>query len=211
MTFKPWLASAVSLSLAACSTTASFTSDFDDQQDFASYKTFAWADESPMTIYGKKRIPPTVEPKIARAIKAELEAKGFRYVADRANADFAVSFSVGTRTETDVVQSPTYFYSNATNWRWGTPYYPAAARAYPRAAYPARVTTATPVTVNSVESYTEGTLAIDIFDVDRKSPVWHGAGVKTLNQSDMKSNPGALDPQKIREGVAKILKGFPPQ
>jgi len=86
------LALAAGLSLAACSTT-SVRSDYDDLQDFSTYKTFSWADESPMTVFGDRRIPPTAEPKISRAIKAELESKGYTYVRNRQAADFAVSFS----------------------------------------------------------------------------------------------------------------------
>ena len=193
------------LSLGACSTTGSFSSDYDDQQDFSVYKTFAWADASPMSVYGETRIPPTAEPKISRAVKAELESKGYTYIANKEKADFAVSFSVGTRREQEVTQTPTYFYSNSVNWRWGRGYYPAAPRAYP-----ARVT-AYPTTVSTLETYTEGTLAIDVFDVERKSPVWHGAGVKTLSKSEQRGENALSDPVKMREAVAKILADFPPQ
>lgn len=210
MIWRLAIAGLAGLALAGCSTTASFNSDYDELQDFSNYKTFAWADESPMTTYGKTRIPPTAEPKISRQIRAELESKGYTYVADKERADFAVAFSIGTRVGQEVVQSPTYFYGNSANWRWGRGYYPSAARAYPRAAYPARVT-AYPATVSTVESYTEGTLAIDIFDVERKSPVWHGAGVKTLSRSEERGQNILSDPAKIREGVASILADFPPE
>jgi len=62
-----------------------------------------------------------------------------------------------------------------------------------------------------VTTYPEGTLAIDIFDVARKSPVWHGAGDKTLSKSDLKGKSALSDPEKIREGVTKILEDFPPE
>ncbi|MEM6857957.1 MAG: DUF4136 domain-containing protein [Pseudomonadota bacterium] len=200
---KTVLALAAALSLGACSTTGSFTSDFDDQQDFTSYKTFAWADESPMSVYGEARIPPTAEPKISRVLKAELESKGFTYVANKENADFAVSFSIGTRSEEKVTQTPTYFYGNRTNWRWGRGYHPGA--------YPLNYSGAYAGTQTTVSSYTEGALAVDIFDVKRKSPVWHGAGVKTLSKAEQRGDNALTDPVKLREGIAKILTDFPPQ
>ena len=195
------LALIASLSLAACSTTAKINSDYDPQQDFSGYKTFSWAGDDPMTVFGEARIPPTAEPKIARAIQAELEAKGFTYVEDRTTADFAVSFSVGTRTEERVTQVPTTYYSNSMNWGWGRPYYPGL---YPTL-YPQ------PATVSEMRVYNKGTLAIDIFDVARKSPVWHGAGVKTLSSSEMDGGGEALSATNLRAGVAKILAEFPPQ
>jgi len=198
---KAIIATTLATALGACSTTGSFTSDFDEEQDFSGYKTFAWAGESPMTTFGNAPIPPTAEPKISRQIKAELESKGYTYVADKEEADFAVSFSIGTRTGQEVTQTPTYFYGNRTNWRWGRPYYPVY---YPRA-YPQSVT------VSEISTYTKGTLSIDIFDVERKSPVWHGAGVKTLSRSEARGENVLSDPQKIREGVANILEDFPPQ
>ncbi|MDJ0979764.1 MAG: DUF4136 domain-containing protein [Erythrobacter sp.] len=194
------LALVASLALAACASTASFSSDFDAEQDFSAYKTFSWAGDSPMTVFGEALIPPTAEPKIARAIQGELEAKGYRYVADRAEADFAVSFTVGTRSEERVTQVPTRFYGNAANWRWGRPYYPGL---YP-ALYPQ------PATVSEVRVYNKGTLAIDIFDVERRSPVWHGAGVKTLSGSQL-DRVTLPEPEVLRAGVASILEDFPPQ
>ena len=200
---------AVSLALSGCAT-ARFTSDYDATQDFSTYKTFAWAGSSPMTVLGSTRVPPTLEPRIAREVRAELESKGYRFTESLEQADFGVSFTVGRRDSTEIVQSPEYFWVNQTNWRWGRAYYPAYPPAYRRTV---GVTTATsvPVTVTEVRAYTEGTLAIDIYDVATKSPVWHGAGNKTVERSGTASRYGTFEPEKIREGVAKILEDFPPQ
>lgn len=196
------------LMLSGCTTTK-FTSDYDQAQDFAAYKTFSWAGASPMTVLGTTRVPPMLEPRIAREVRAELEAKGYRYVESLEQADFGVSFTVGSRNTTEVIKSPETFWVNQTNWRWGRAYYPVYPAAYRR---PVGVTT-TPVTVTSTEvrAYTEGTLAIDIYDVKSKSPVWHGAGTKTVSTSEVASRRGNVDSDKIRAGVAKILKGFPPE
>ncbi|MEM9311762.1 MAG: DUF4136 domain-containing protein [Pseudomonadota bacterium] len=195
------LSIAASVALAGCSTTGSFSSDFDPEQDFSGYKTFSWAGDDPMTVFGNLPIPPTAEPKIARAIQAELEAKGFTYTDDRNAADFAVSFTVGTRDEERVTQVPTNYYVNRTNWRWGRTYYPGL--------YPGIYTG--PATISETRTYTKGTLAIDVFDVERKSPVWHGAGVKTLGSAEASGGGEGLEPENLREGVAKILMDFPPQ
>lgn len=196
---------ASALALSGCAT-ANFTSDFDQAQDFGAYQTFAWAGESPMTVLGTTRVPPTLEPRIAREVRAELEAKGYRYVETLEQADFGVSFTVGSRNSTEVIRSPETFWVNQTNWRWGGAYYPVYRR-------PVAVGVATPVTVTTTEvrAYTEGTLAIDIYDVKSKAPVWHGAGTKTVETAQAVGRLGGVDSDKIRAGVAKILQDFPPE
>ncbi|MCL9998618.1 MAG: DUF4136 domain-containing protein [Erythrobacter sp.] len=200
---------ACTLMLAGCATTK-FTSDYDRAHDFGAYKTFAWAGESPMTVLGKTRVPPMLETRLAREVRAELEAKGYRFVETLEQADFGVSFTVGSRSSTEVIKSPETFWVNQTNWRWGRAYYPAYPAAYRR---PVAVGAVTPVTVTTteVQAYTEGTLAIDIYDVKTKAPVWHGAGTKTVNTSEVAGRRGSIDSGKIRAGVAKVLKGFPPE
>jgi len=184
-------AATMTLGLPACSTTGQIVTDFDREQNFAAYQTFAWADERPMAVFGGRIIPPTIEPRVSSAIKAQLEAKGYRFVENVAKADFAVSFTIGTREGANVVQSPDYFLSNRPNWRWGMGYYPWMM----------------PTTVmrTEVREYTEGTLAIDIFDVERRAPVWHGAATRQLTRSQLRGEPGDID-----GAVARILAGFPP-
>jgi len=197
------------LMLSGCASTK-FTSDFDQAHDFGTYKTFAWAGESPMTVLGTTRIPPMLEPRIAREVRAELEAKGYRYVETLDQADFGVSFTVGSRNSTEVIKSPETFWVNQTNWRWGRAYYPAYPAAYRR---PLTVGAATPVTVTTTEvkAYTEGTLAIDIYDVKTKAPVWHGSGTKTVSTAEAVGRRGNFVSGKIREGVTTVLKDFPPE
>ncbi|MCZ8134797.1 MAG: DUF4136 domain-containing protein [Porphyrobacter sp.] len=184
-------AATMTLGLAACSTTGGIVTDFDREQNFASYQTFSWADDNPMTVIGARVIPKTLEPRVARAIRAGLEAKGYRYVEDVTKADFAVSFTIGTRDGTDIIESPDLFWTNRPNWRWGMGYYP--------------VLTPTPVMRTEVREYTEGTLAIDIYDVTRRAPVWHGAATRQLTRKQLRGEPG-----DIEGGVTRILAGFPP-
>lgn len=200
---------AASLSLSGCAT-ANFTSDYDRAHDFSAYKTFSWAGEKPMTVLGTAQVPPIIEQRITSEIRAALEAKGYRYTETLADADFGVSFTVGRRDSTEVVSSPEYFWVNQTNWRWGRAYYPAYVGAVRR---PVAVTTATPVavTTNEITAYSEGTLAIDIYDVAGKSPVWHGAGTKTVERSGPASAASSASAEKVRAAVARILEDFPPE
>jgi len=183
---------ASSLALAGCATTPRISTDFDASQDFSGYQTFAWADESPMAVFGARMVPPTLEPKIADAIRADLTAKGYRFIDNVARADFAVSFTVGTRDGTDIIETPDYFWTNRMSWNWGVGYYPSAYMP--------------PITRTEVREYTEGTLAIDIYDVSRRSPVWHGAGTRNLSRAELNGETGHAG-----EGVAQILADFPPE
>ena len=56
----------------------------------------------------------------------------------------------------------------------------------------------------SEDTYTRGTLGIDIFDLESARPVWHGWAEETVTESDRR------DPDRvIREGVAGIFADFP--
>ena len=55
-----------------------------------------------------------------------------------------------------------------------------------------------------IQSWTEGTLTIDIFDNSNKEPIWHGWATKTVTTSDRK------DPtEAIKLATAKIFHDFP--
>lgn len=48
-------------------------------------------------------------------------------------------------------------------------------------------------------------LAIDVFDVAERQPVWHGVASKMINESDREDAAGT-----IKAAVDAILEGFPP-
>lgn len=60
-------------------------------------------------------------------------------------------------------------------------------------------------TDTTVRQYTEGVLAIDIFDVKESRPVWHGVASKSINKSDREDRVGT-----IKAAVDAILAGFLP-
>ncbi|MEM9123238.1 MAG: DUF4136 domain-containing protein [Pseudomonadota bacterium] len=153
--------------------------DLDPQQNFDGYRTFAWTSEEPMHLVGDRIINPLETRRIMEAIKTEFTAKGYDFVSDLDEADFSVSFSVGARDKIEISRSPSVLYSR---WRWGYQYYGAP----------------------TIErNYTEGSLAIDAFDVSRKSPVWHGV-------TSGRINPRRVRPQaEIKTAVATILEDFP--
>ncbi|NCF15211.1 MAG: DUF4136 domain-containing protein, partial [Gammaproteobacteria bacterium] len=54
--------------------------------------------------------------------------------------------------------------------------------------------------------YDKGMLAMDVFDVEERRPVWHGVATKSIKESDIKDLDGT-----IQAAVDAILEGFPPE
>jgi hypothetical protein len=119
-----------------------------------------------------------VEQRTYDVIQQALTAKGFTYVPDLAQADLAVDFSVGAQDRLDVTSYPRYV----------GPLGPAG--------WSNQV---------DVHQYREGTLAIDVFDLQSHRAVWHGSAQKELSQSEMEHSE-----EPIREAVTAVLANFPP-
>lgn len=157
----------------------------DESASFSNYRTFGWIADDPLILGVDEQSPisPLSQKKIIEAIEDELSNKGFSYLANPDQADFVVSYTVGTR-EKIVANS----YPSAYRGTWGW-------HMYGRYYYTTEVVHRT---------YTEGTLGIDIFDGSTKQPVWHGWATKTILTSD-RENPSA----SIQKAVAGIIERFP--
>ncbi|MEM1436837.1 MAG: DUF4136 domain-containing protein [Pseudomonadota bacterium] len=176
-----WIALSA-LVLGGCSSLA-VDSDHDESANFSSYKTFAFISDSPLLMAKTVPISPLFEGRVMNATRAELTNKGYEFIEDREAADFVVSFTLGAREKIQINNYPAS-YRGPGGWPWGAPYY----------------------TEVDVRDYLEGTLAIDIFDVQNKSPVWHGRAVKTISAKDRR------DPTSTTNTVvAAILDQFPPE
>jgi hypothetical protein len=73
-----------------------------------------------------------------------------------------------------------------THWGWGGMHYGVA-------------------TETRVRQYTEGMLAVDIFDVEERRPVWHGVATKRISDADRDDAEVT-----IKAAVDSVLAGFPP-
>jgi hypothetical protein len=159
------------------------SSDYYTATDFSGYQSYAWVAESPLIQSRSSRIEisPLSVRRIREAIERELAAAGFAQAATRDEADFSISFTVGAR---DMIQIDDYPQFYRGPWRWGPPYY------YPNV---------------DVLMYTEGMLAIDVFDNASREPVWHGWARKRVIGADIRDPESA-----INAAVAAILADFPP-
>lgn len=170
--------------LPGCASTIETFSDHDASVAFDDYETFAWISEHPMVSSPGNAVAanPFMEDRIQDAIRHELTSRGYRLVQRDGDADFVVSFSVGGRKELSVESYPVAY---RNRWTWGGAYIGDSV---------------------SVESNTEGVLAIDLFDAESKSPIWHGVARKNLTSAEQKLR-GSI----IQESVAAVLAEFPPQ
>jgi len=168
--------------LASC-TTIRASSDYYAAADFTAYRTYAWIAGSPLIRSESARveISALTVRRIREAIERELAARDFELVAAREQADFSVSFTVGARDMIVLNDYPPYYRGR---WRWAPPYY------WPNV---------------DVAMYTEGMLAIDVFDNATREPVWHGWTQKRILGTDI-ADPDAT----INAAVAAILADFPP-
>ena len=178
--------------LAGCASTFEARHNHDPTFDFSGLQTFAWISDKPMKVVrdaGDTQITnPLLEPGIMSEVESSLGTMGYTKSDDPATADFVVSFTVGTREEIRIDSYPTMTGGVGvypSHWRWGGAYYHG---------------------MNSFASrYLEGMLAIDIFDVKERRPVWHGVATKAIENSDRDDLPAA-----IKAAVEAVLEGFPP-
>lgn len=178
--------------LTGCATTFKAVYDHDPEQDFSTYKTFSWIEQHPMKLSSANRIPnPLLEPRIMTAVESALTNKGYSLVDDSGSADFVLAFTVGSREEIKIDTYPSMSVGYGRAGRWGGAYYGSYYGGY---------------TETTVREYTTGTLAIDVFDVKDRQPVWHGVASKTISESDRENLEAT-----VRAAVDAILAGFPPE
>lgn len=156
----------LSLVLTACASTNSTKVNFDKNEkiDTASYKTFAWISDA-KTLSSSIDLNPVMQVRVEKAIEEAFKTKGYKMVADADSADFTIAYTVGSRDKIKVDSYPASYHGS---FGWGRGY-------YPYRYYGVGMTNET-----QVRSYTEGKLAIDVFDVETKQPAWHGWAVKRL-------------------------------
>ena len=180
----------VTLGLGACASGFKATYDNDPSHDFTAYRTYAWISDNPMIVGATNRMPnPLLETRIMAAIEDGMTARGYEMVGDPETADFVLTFTVGSREEIKVSSYPSTYagYGYSNSWRWGGPYYGMA-------------------TETQVRQYQKGMLALDVFDVKERRPVFHAVAEKSISESDRKKMG-----ETIQAAVNAVLAGFPPE
>lgn len=181
------------LVLCGCANTSKVFYDYDPSQQFGSYKSFSWSNDNPGLESGTYPVSALTKSNMQKAIESELLSRGFNVAKNKGEADFLVSFTLGARDKI-TTRRTTEYRVDPRVWRWG------------RAYYPHYLIETAPVTIEVPYQFTEGSIAIDIFDRHGNRPVWHSSASKRLNQSELSGHNG--DPA---ETAKALFEGFPPQ
>jgi hypothetical protein len=184
---KSLLLMVLSIVLAACASTgggksgATVRSDYDPSAKFAAYKSFGFVTPLGTDVDG---YPAEITQGIKAAAQRELEARGYRHVDS--HPDLLVNFSarLANKQKTDELtnqQIGYYGYRKVAVYKtWSTYTYD-----------------------KGVDSYTEGTLNVDIVDARTDSLVWEGVAI-----GEVKEKAANLQPA-INRVVAEIFAKYP--
>jgi|ERR1700730_6173281 len=165
----------VLLLVAELAAVAKIVSDYDPSASFSQYKTFMWIKKPHMD-------DPLMDDRIINAINSELTAKGWTLVTE--GADIGVAAHVATRKQHNL---ETFYNGFGGGWgwhRWGG---------------------GMGIATTRVETYTVGTLVVDLFDSRTKQLVRRGWASDALPDDPKKET------KKLDKDIEKLFKNFPPK
>jgi hypothetical protein len=171
---------------ASCTSGPRVRAERDPAADFSRYRTFAFADPLGTDRAGYETL---VSGYLKAATQRELEARGLRLV--EANPQLLVNFNgrlnERLRTTTMPSSSVSFAYGHGGYYGYRTGLY-----------------TTWPLYDTQVQSYTEGTLNVDVIDAERKQMIWEGVAVGRVTDETMEN----LKP-KIDEVVRTLFANYP--
>ncbi len=171
--------------LAGCVSTKQARVGFDRNKEISTshYKTFAWLSETKV-LAEPIDVNPVMKVRIDNAIEQAFIAKGYQLVSDAEQADFTISYTMGSRDKVKVDSLPVMY---RTSFLWGHRYYGGIG-----------------ISQNThARNYTEGKLAIDVYDVKSRQPVWHGWAVKRIKSAEQ-DNPSKAIKMVVEQVVAQF-------
>jgi hypothetical protein len=145
---------AIALALLTACSTVRVSVDYDPEEDFTTYSSYAWLPQTPEATGHPRADSPMVQRRLRSGVDRALANKGFREVSS--DPDFWVTFHMSVAQKLDV----------------STSYTP-----YRRYGY----TMSIPET--EVREYEEGTVIIDIVDARERELVWRGIGRGRLRRA----------------------------
>lgn len=148
--------------LVACASSPTVNTDHDASANFASYRTYYWAQKP-------EGASPLVQQRIVDGVDARLRAKG--WTLGSGSGDVAVAAHVATSQK----QTLDTFYTGSSMGGWGW-----------RRGWGGGVGMGTATT--TVNTYDVGTLVVDMFDANTKQAIWRGTASGTVPSSPDKVN-----------------------
>lgn len=177
----------IGLILAAGCAGQHVTTDYSPATSFSQYRTYALV-SAPDSAAAQQLL----DQRVSNAVQAQLDSKGLTPTG-RENADLFVGYGVVDKTHKQV-----YTYQDGWGWgggRWGWRYYRWGAP-WPMDSY------------RQVESYTDGTVVVNLIDAKTKKVVWQGQVADVLS---LPVNNPVSATQQIDGAVAKMFAKYPPR
>jgi uncharacterized protein DUF4136 len=162
------------------------TTDYSPATSFSQFRTYALV-SSPDTTAAQQLL----DQRVKSAVEAQLTGKGLTET-DRQDADLFVGYGMVDKTHKTI-----YTYRDGWGWGggWGWRYY--------------RWGVSWPMTTHrQVETYTDGTVVVNLIDAKTKQVVWQGEVADVVNLPV--GNPVRATKQ-IDGAVAKLFAKYPPQ
>lgn len=181
-----WWRALIALSLVsvlvACTTGPRIRTDTDPSADFSQYRTYGFYQPLAMEQSGYSSY---LSDQIKTAVRREMDARGYRFSADK--ADLLVNFQGVIREKTEVYDIPRsdihYFYSYRARAYHGYPIWYDETR---------------------VNQYTEGTLTVDLVDAARNRLVWSGDAIGRVTQKTALQRAASAD-----QAISAIFAEYP--
>lgn len=162
------------------------TTDYSPATSFSQFRTFALV-SSPDTVAAQQLL----DQRVRNAVQAQLASKGLTQ-ADRQDADLYVGYGMVDKTHKEI-------YTYRDGWGWGGGW---GWRSY-------RWGVAWPMsTQRRIDTYTDGTVVVNLIDAKTKQVVWQGEVADVVNLPV--GNPVHATKQ-IDGAVAKLFAKYPPQ
>ena len=173
------------LALAACATDPVIRTDFDRTADFSTYRSFGFAERPGTDTSGYASL---LTQRLERAIGRELTARG--YVEAGRAPDLLVDFHARAQDKLRVTSVPPLLAS-----------YPRDYGGYRRGFYDPW---SGYDSYTDVQSYTEGTVSVDLIDRAHRRVVWQGIAT---DRSQPDADP--LPPDEVDATVKAVFASFP--
>jgi hypothetical protein len=162
----------------SCGAQLKVSSDYDKSADFKKYKTFILFNSEGL----KESVSQLNHDRIINAVKNEMIRKGF--IEDTASPELLVNTTAVLKDRSSVSSNNYYAYGSVYRpYAWG-----------PGVSY----------SNYDVQQYKDGSLIIDIVEVESKKLIWQGIGNKEID------TPSKHPETEIPKAIESIMAEFPP-
>jgi hypothetical protein len=165
----------IGVALAACRSVQVMV-DFDPEEDFSVYRTYAWLPGSAEQSGNLAVELPLIDTRLRQAVDRTLAEKGFEK-RESGQPDLYVAYHLSVESKLDVYTVDRYY--GRHGYAMGVP-------------------------ETRVKQYDEGTLVIDVADARKKELVWRGVGIKRVRSHPKPEQTTAAVNQAVAEILASF-------